>query len=255
MFSSWSYFVAPYVANKQGASWGHVCLFKSNAYKGTLKIPLTFGDNIFPKLLLFLTIILSNPFRCANVTPVCSYQETTGPVRQEHARPGRAEVEVSPKQKTLVYNHIKWRIPGCLSLLWNNWHSTRLRHNQEARACIQVLSGQPWLHFCRRPKAILEKIPRLHSQSVHQRAVRKICTALTGDCSTDILHHGIHWWSPGYDRFTDPERALEQWKGWSVYRTHSFLNNWRRGRSTADTHANAERMRAKTIELRLFKDL
>lgn len=60
----------------------------------------------------------------------------------------------------------------------------------------------------------------------------------------------------GYDGFTDPERALEQWKGWSVYPTHSFLNNWRRGRrSTADTHANAERMRAKTVELCLFKDL
>ena len=28
----------------------------------------------------------------------------------------------------------------------------------------------------------------------------------------------------GYDRFTDPERALEQWKGWAVYRAHNFLS-------------------------------
>ena len=196
------------------------------------------------------------------MTSICSYQETVGPVRQEHACTGRAQIEesprqVSPKWKTPVHNHAKRRIAGCLPLLWNNWHSSRLRHNQEARACLQVLPGQPWLHFCRGPKAIFEEVPGLHSQGVHQRTVRETCTELTGDCSAPLTFYIMRsiGEASGYDRFTDPERALEQWKGWAVYRTHSFLNNWRRGRSTADTHANAERMQAKTIELRLFEDL
>lgn len=60
-------------------------------------MPLTFGAKISETVVLH-SIILSNPFHCANVTSVCSYQETIGPVRKEHARTGGAQVEESPRQ-------------------------------------------------------------------------------------------------------------------------------------------------------------
>lgn len=238
-----------------------MCLFKSNTYKGTLKIPLTFWAKI-AQTVTIAHIILSNPFPCANVTSFCSYQETIGPIRQEHACTGRAQVEespwqVPPKWKTYVHNHAKRSIAGCLSLLWNNRHSSRLRHNQEARTRLQVLPGEPWLHFCRGPKALLEEVPGLHTQSVHQRTVRKNCTGLTGECSAPLTFYIMRsiGEAPGMIVSPIPSVPWNSGKDTGVYRAHSFLNNWRRGRSTADTHANAERMRAKTIALRLFKDL